>query len=78
MATEELIKLLVAHNPDYWGPGLLRRHPRKKLNATRFGRMVKQATDTMSSRPGGGGTPRGYVRGQFERAWRSLRIGQPR
>ena len=78
VATEQLIKLVVAHNPDYWGPGLIFGGiPRKPLNATRFGRMVKQATDTMSSRPGGGGTPRGYGRGQFERAWRSLRIGQP-
>ena len=75
--TEELINLLVAHNYDYWGPGFFGGVPRKKLNATRFGRMVKQATNTLSSRPGGGGTPRGYERSQFERAWRALKIDQP-
>jgi Protein of unknown function (DUF3631) len=78
MATEELIKLLVGHNPDYWGAGIgFGNIPRKQLGATRFGRMVKQATDSLSSRPGGGGTPRGYERWQFERAWRSLRISPP-
>ena len=56
MATEELIKLLVAYNHDYWGAGLSYGNiPRKELNATRFGRMVKQATNTMSSRLDGGG-----------------------
>jgi len=78
MATEELIELLVGHNPDYWGPGLnFGGSPRKKLNATRLGRMVKQATNTTSRRPGGGGTPRGYERVQFERAWQFLRIDPP-
>jgi hypothetical protein len=77
IATEELIKLLVGHNQDYWGAGLSYGGiPRKQLNATRFGRMVKQATNTLSSRPGGAG-PRGYERWQFERAWRSLRISPP-
>ena len=74
MATEELIKLLVAFNHDYWGAGLSYGNiPRKELNATRFGRMVKQATNTMSSRLDGVG-PRGYQRWQFDRAWRSMRI----
>ena len=59
--TDELIKLLVPHNHDYWGAGIgYAGAPRKELHATRFGRMVKQATNTLSSRPGGGGTPRGY------------------
>ena len=78
VATEELIELVVAHNHDYWGQGVsFGGIPRKKLNATRLGRMVKQATNTTSRRPGGGGTPRGYEREQFDRAWRSMRIEPP-
>jgi hypothetical protein len=66
------------HNPDYWGPAVsFGGTPRKQLNATRFGRMVKQATNTTSRRPGGGGTARGYERVQLDRAWRSLRIPPP-
>ena len=30
MPTEELIKLLVAHNPDYWGAGIDYGAPRKR------------------------------------------------
>jgi hypothetical protein len=77
IATEDLITVLVAHNYDYWGPGWSwdGKRPRKQLNATRLGRMVKQATNTMSSRPGGGGSPRGYERQQFDRAWKALKIG---
>lgn len=75
MATETLIELLISHNFDYWGPGISPGgSPRKKLNATRLGRMVKQATNTTSRRPGGGGTARGYERVQFDRAWRAMRI----
>lgn len=84
MATEVLIELLVAHNADYWDAGVgYGGNPRRRLNATRLGRMIKQATNAMSReqvkgsvsrRPGGGGTPRGYERAQFERAWKSLRI----
>lgn len=77
MASEALIELLLKHNFDYWGPGLLNGSPRKKLNATRLGRMVKGATNTTSRREGRGGTPRGYEREQFERAWRSLGIRPP-
>ena len=73
MASEALIELLVDHNSDYWGPGLnFGGGPRKKLNATRLGRMVKQATNTTSRRPGGGGTARGYEREQLDRTWRSM------
>jgi Protein of unknown function (DUF3631) len=74
MGTEELVALLVAHNPDYWGAGFWDGRPRKQLNATKFGRMVKQATNSLSVRPGGGGTPRGYWRVQFDRAWKTLKI----
>jgi hypothetical protein len=77
MASEELIELLVDHNRDYWGPGILNGSHRTKLNATRLGRMVKQTTNTTSRREGRGGTPRGYQREQFERSWRSMGIKPP-
>ncbi len=74
VATETLIELLVTYNSDYWGPGTINGSPRSKLNATRLGRMVKQATNTTSRREGRGGTPRGYEQEQFRQAWRSMRI----
>jgi hypothetical protein len=74
IASEALIKLLLDHNFDYWGPDSLNGSHRPKLNATRLGRMVKQTTNTTSRREGRGGTPRGYEREQFEQAWRSMRI----
>lgn len=79
MASEALIKLLLEHNGDYWGPGpgILNGSHRTKLNATRLGRMVKQTTNTTSRREGRGGTPRGYKREQFEQSWRSMRIRPP-
>jgi hypothetical protein len=77
MPTEALIAMLVAHNYSYWGPGWSwdGSKPRKELNATRLGRMVKQATGTLSVRPGGGGNARGYERQQFKQAWKALKIG---
>ena len=74
VATETLIELLVAHNPDYWGEGSYNNSHRTKLNAHRLGRMIKQATNTTSRREGRGGSPRGYEREQFRQAWRSMRI----
>lgn len=74
VATETLIELLVTYNPDYWGEGTYNGSPRSKLNATRLGRMIKQATNTTSRREGRGGTPRGYEQEQFRQAWRSMRI----
>ncbi len=76
--TERLIELLIGHNHGYWGPGInFGGAPRKALNAVRIGRMIKQATNTTSRRPGGGGTARGYERGQFDRAWRAMAIPLP-
>lgn len=76
MASEALIELLIKHNSDYWGPGILNSH-RTQLSATRLGRMVKQTTNTTSRREGRGGTPRGYEREQFEQSWRSMGIRPP-
>jgi hypothetical protein len=79
VATAELIKLLIEHNPSYWGASL--NPPHKKLNATRLGRMIRQATkatsstlDATSVRPGGGGSPRGYYHAQFQRVWQRLQV----
>jgi hypothetical protein len=73
MASEDMIELLVKHNCDYWGPGVSPGGSvRKQLSAVRMGRMIKQATNTTSRRPGGGGTPRGYECEQFGRAWKSM------
>lgn len=75
VSTADLIELLLEHNRDYWGPGINPGGlPRKQLNAVRLGRMIKSATNSVSRRPGGGGTPRGYEREQFKQAWRSLGI----
>ena len=52
IASEALIKLLLDHNFDYWGPDSLNGSHRPKLNATRLGRMVKQTTNTTSRREG--------------------------
>ena len=88
MPTEELLRLLIPHNPDYWGQGsYYGGAPRKALNATRFGRMVRQATGAISKTTGvtsirprirrGWRAPRGYTRRQFEKAWRTLKIDTP-
>ena len=74
VATETLIELLVKYNSEYWGEGTYNGAHRTKLNAHRLGRMIKQATNTTSRREGRGGTPRGYDQGQFQQAWRSMRI----
>jgi Protein of unknown function (DUF3631)/Bifunctional DNA primase/polymerase, N-terminal len=72
MPTLELVDLLVAHNPDYWGQN----SPYgKRLTETRLGLMLKQATNSTSTRPGGKG-PRGYTLSALQVAWDRLRIGQ--
>ena len=51
MATEELVNWSSPAIPDYWGAGLgfFGGSAASPLNATRFGRMVKQATDSCPS-----------------------------
>jgi hypothetical protein len=69
VATSELVRRLIAHNPDYWGPD----SPYgKKLTPQRFGRLLSGATKVTTVRPGGGGSPRGYLRSQLETVWRRL------
>jgi hypothetical protein len=71
MPTKELVALLVAHNPGYWGAD----SPYGKgLTETRLGTMVNQATNSTSTRIGGVG-PRGYTRAALQVAWDRLRIG---
>ena len=72
MPTLELVDLLVAHNPGYWGED----GPYgKRLTETRLGRMVNQATNSTSMRPGGKGR-RGYTLSALQIAWDRLRVGQ--
>jgi hypothetical protein len=72
MSTKELVNLLVAHNPAYWGEA----SPYgKRLTDTRLGIMLNQATNSTSTRPGGTG-PRGYTLSALQMAWDRLRIGQ--
>jgi hypothetical protein len=67
-----LVDLLVAHNPGYWGED----GPYgKRLTETRLGRMVNQATNSTSMRPGGKGR-RGYTLSALQIAWDRLRVGQ--
>jgi Protein of unknown function (DUF3631) len=72
MPTKELVALLVAHNPGYWGAD---NAYGKALSETRLGLMVNQATNSTSTRPGGAG-PRGYTRAALQVAWDRLRIGR--
>jgi hypothetical protein len=72
MPTVELVDLLVAHNPGYWGED----SPYgKRLTETRLGRLLNQATNSTSTRPGGKGH-RGYPLSALQMAWDRLRIGQ--
>ena len=72
MPTLELVDLLVAHNPGYWGED----SPYgKRLTETRLGRMLNQATNSTSMRPGGKGR-RGYTLSALQIAWDRLRVGQ--
>lgn len=59
LATDQLIERLVWEHPEMWGEG----SPfGKRLTSQRLGRMLVTAYNLHSERPGGGGTPRGYVR----------------
>ncbi|OBH47317.1 DUF3631 domain-containing protein [Mycobacterium mantenii] len=72
MPTLDLVNLLVAHNPGYWGDD----SPYgKRLTETRLGRMLNQSTNTTSVRPGGKGR-RGYPLSALRTAWDRLRIGR--
>jgi hypothetical protein len=72
-ATRHLVSELIEHNPDYWGKGS---SYGKELTEQRFGRMLVQSAKVMSCRPGGGTSPRGYLRSQLESVWN--RLGIPR
>jgi hypothetical protein len=72
MPTLELVDLLVAHNPGYWGQD----SPYgKRLTETRLGRMVNQATNSTSTRPDSHG-PRGYTLSTIQMAWTRMGIDQ--
>jgi hypothetical protein len=71
VATRLLVSLLIDHNPDYWGKGS---SYGKELTEQRFGRMLVQAANAMSVRPGGSASPRGYLRSQLEPVWDRLGI----
>jgi hypothetical protein len=70
MPTVDLVKKLITHNLDYWGPSS---SYGKALTETRFGRIVAQASRVVSSRPGGRGH-RGYQRSMLEPVWQRLGI----
>jgi hypothetical protein len=72
--TRDLVAQLVSHNPDYWGR---QSSYGKAITETRFGKLANQAAKVTSQRPGGTG-PRGYLRRQFEPAWRRLGIARTR
>ena len=73
VATTDLVKRLVAHDPDYWGAD----SPYgKELTPHRFGRMLAASTKSTSHRPGGAG-PRGFLRSQLEATWKRLGIDTP-
>lgn len=72
MPTSALVAALIRHNPEYWGPGC---PYGKALTETRFGRLIRQAANIASQRPGGSG-PRGYLRAQLEPVWHRLGIAR--
>lgn len=63
--SEELVKLLVHHNRDYWGSNS---NYGSKLTAQRLGRLINQATKRTSSRNERMG-PRGFKKTDFTLAW---------
>lgn len=71
--TSDLVPRLIAHNLAYWGTAS---SYGKQLTDQRLGRLLSQSAKITSSRPGGGGTPRGYLLSQLEPVWRRLGIGQ--
>ena len=72
--TLDLVRQLIAHDPDYWGPD----SPYgKALTEHRFGRMLSIAAKATSQRPGGSASPRGFSRSQLEPTWRRLGITPP-
>jgi hypothetical protein len=72
MSTRELVDLVVDHNPGYWGE----HSPYgRRLTETRLGRLLNQATNTTSTRPGGKGH-RGYTLSAIKIAWDRLHVRQ--
>ena len=72
MPTQELVDLLVAHNPGYWGSESTYG---RRLTETRLGLLLNQATNSTSTRPDSHGH-RGYTLSAIQFAWARLRIGQ--
>ena len=70
-ATRDLVHLLIAHDPDYWGADSAYG---KELTEQRFGRLMSTAAKLTSQRPGGSTSLRGFLRVQLESAWRRLGI----
>jgi len=71
--TRDLRARVIRHNPDSWGPA----SPYgKSLTEQRFGQLLAQSAKVTSSRPGGGGGPRGYLRSHLEPVWHRLGISQ--
>jgi hypothetical protein len=71
-ATSDLVRLLLRHNPDYWG---VDSPYGKQLTAHRFGRLLSAAAKATSKRPGGRG-PRGFLHSQLETAWDRLAVAK--
>ncbi|WP_239656316.1 DUF3631 domain-containing protein [Mycobacterium riyadhense] len=71
--TRDLVGRLITHNTEYWGD---RSGYGKALTETRLGKLLSQASQVTSVRPGGRG-PRGYLRAQLTPVWSRLRIGTP-
>ena len=71
--THDLVSRVLVRNMGYWGAVS---SYGKQLTEQRFGRLLSQSAKVTSSRPGGGGTPRGYLRSQLAPVWRRLGIRQ--
>ena len=71
MSTAGLVALLIDRNPNYWGT--LSGYG-KQLTEQRLGRLLSQSAKVTSSRPGGGGNPRGFLRAQLLPVWQRLGI----
>ena len=68
--SEDLVRLLIQHNPDYWSADSAYG---KALTQQRLGKLVVQSAKVTTQRPGGRGH-RGYLRRQFVPVWQRLRI----
>lgn len=75
VSSENLVKLLVRHNRDYWGTNS---KYGSRLTAQRLGRLINQATKRTSTRENRRSGPRGFLRSDFELAWSRMSIGRPK